>query len=155
MKVCDYSIYYITFYHIGCSIAMKYYSHMWRFRMTRHLVLRIMLMIENHEWYNSLTIQCRGNMLSMHVRCRCFFLPLAGKIELIVESWSDGCDGHQDKQQDRHDDLYCFIPLECNTLRPIWVSIRFINLGELDRRAHNEGGGGLQDGEYLWEVVVL
>jgi hypothetical protein len=35
--------------------------------------------------------------------------------------------------------LYCFGSLEHNNLRPVWVSVCFIDLGELDRRAVTEG----------------
>jgi hypothetical protein len=38
-----------------------------------------------------------------------------------------------------------FTPSECYTLRLVWVSIYFIDLSELDRRARN---GGLQAWEY-------
>jgi hypothetical protein len=44
-----------------------------------------------------------------------------------------GCDEHQDE----HKDLYWFGLSERNTLHPVWVSVCFIDLSELDRDAHN------------------
>jgi hypothetical protein len=77
-----------------------------------------------------------------------FFLPMANKIERIVESRSKWCDEHQGG----HKYLYWFRSLEHNTLRLVWISIRFINNGELDGGIHN---GGLQARECLREEVVL
>jgi hypothetical protein len=44
-----------------------------------------------------------------------------------------------EEHQDEHIDLYWFGLSESNTLTSVWVSVCFIDLGELDRRARNEG----------------
>jgi hypothetical protein len=75
------------------------------------------------------------------------FIALTSKIEHIIESQSKGCDKHQDEYKD----LYWFGPPECKNLRPVWVSIFFINLCEFDQRSRN---GGLQTWEFLQEVVI-
>jgi hypothetical protein len=41
----------LIFYEIGCDIAIKYYSHMCRFRMSRPLFLCTMYALEDHDDY--------------------------------------------------------------------------------------------------------
>jgi hypothetical protein len=63
------------------------------------------------------------------------FLPVASKIEQCAESWSWWCDEHQDE----HKNLYWLDTPEHNTLHSVWVSVCFIDLGELDQRTRNGG----------------
>jgi hypothetical protein len=41
----------LIFYQIGCDIAMKYYSHMCMFRMSRPLFLHAVHVVEDHDDY--------------------------------------------------------------------------------------------------------